>query len=210
MKVKTLVTFPRKTLKLIEKGRNIFTAITTNPYFKDVSPECAALVQQLAAKLLAVKNAYDEAAAHDSNKIAARKQQEQELVTLLVDISRHIESFAKGDAKILESSGFDVTHESTRKISYPLIAAMITLQHGKEGNSIVVKGKRLPGAWRYETWITDDPAGLERWQLAHDTPKCSHLVIGDVIPGTLYGVRMRGIWEEGPGPWSIVATIRAL
>jgi len=210
VKAKIRVTLPSKTLKLIEKGRSILTALTTSANFKNISPEFAALLKQLAAKLIAVKNAYDEAAAHDSNKIAARKQQEKELRNLLVEISRLVENVAKGDVQILESSGFDVARETTRKIIYPLIAAMIALQHGKESNTIVVKGKRLPGAWRYETWYTDDPAGVERWQLAHDTPNCSHLVIPGVTPGTLYSVRMRGIWQSGPGPWSVVATIRAL
>ena len=210
MKAKLVVTFPGKTLQLIEKGRSIYAAIRSQSWFKDASPELTALVEQLAEKLIAVKNAYDEAATRDSNKIAFRKQQEAALRTLLVQISRYVENMAQGDENILLSSGFDLARKKTRRIDYPLLAALIALRHGKDSGTILVKGRRLPGAWRYETCITDDPAGQDGWQLVHDTRTCSHLIVPGVTPGAVYCVRMRGIWPAGPGPWSVVATIRAL
>lgn len=211
MTVRLITTLPRKTLAFIEKARGINGAMTNNPNFRNVSPEFAATLALLSVKIDEMQAAYDEARGGDTHKIAYRDQAMAALKALLVKIATYAELYAAGNVTTLESTGFDVSRERSRGIEYPQVAATLALKHGKTGGTMIAMGKPLPGAWRYQTHITEsDPTQEANWRPYADHRRCSHLLIEGLTAGRFVSVRQRGVWDAGAGPWSPICTLMSL
>jgi hypothetical protein len=207
---KLITSFPRNTAAFLEKARSINTALTDNPFFKDISAEFLAALGLLLTGINELQIAFDGAKSRDSGKIAYRDQLQKSVATLLTNIAKFVELHAKGDENILKSSGFDLVRGSQKGTQHPLLTAMLSLRHGPSG-TFYARGKSLPGAWRYEFYVTDgDPTKDENWQFYCDSPHCSHIEITGRTAGKNYSVKMRGIWVAGAGPWSQPVTLMSL
>ena len=211
MRPKVIVSFPKKVQVLLDFSRRIVAAMTDNPNFKNISPDFAALLTLLPDLINKLQLAFDAAKSRDFSKVAYRDQVQAELVQLLTKIAKHIELVANGDVAVCGSTGFELAHERSKHIVYPLIPAIVTLKHGPISGTMIINGKALDGAYRYEVHLTDgDPKAEENWRPYGDFPKCHSIQLAGLTPGSNCSVRVRGVWATGAGPWSQVVTLMSL
>lgn len=207
---KLITTLPDNVEKLLTETRDILTAMTDNPHFRNISPEFAECLAKGQEKIDLLQTAYNEAKGHDTKKVAYRKQLQRQLIVHFGKIAKFAELVADGDITKLKSTGFKLARDRNSPIQYPLTIPVVTLRHGPSG-TIVAQAKPLEGAWGYKSQIADgDPTVAENWRHYGDHPHCTRIEITGRTPGKYCSVRLQGIWVQGEGPWSVPVTLMSL
>jgi hypothetical protein len=76
--------------------------------------------------------------------------------------------------------------------------------------SVPLKPSRVPGAGGYEAQLcVGDPVRDEDWKHAAISTRCSRIELTGLTSGQLYCVRVRAINGNGPGAWSVPASLMA-
>jgi len=136
-----------------------------------------------------------------------RAQLEEDLGTL----GNYINSVAKGDAMIVEKSGFpSYTTGFAPDPSPPAPPSDLRLRHAELSGSIIARYKpvRTPSTNEVET--TDDPNNAASWQRA-GIFQGGKAVLDGLTPGAVVWVRVRTVGLRGVmGAWSDPAQIRVL
>jgi len=203
-----LIGFPKKPRPFMDKGHSINSAMTTSECFKNATGELRDCITQLAPLLDKLNVACNDADGRDVNKIAYRNLVQEEVKAHLIKMAKLVEVFAAGDLKILESSGYGIKRSSSKKIHYPLLPTYLVLSRGKKSGEMDGRGKPLPGAWSFEVHFTDgDPTVEANWRPYGIYRSCGHLRFVGLTAGTTYSFRIRGIWDNGTGPWSPPSTL---
>jgi hypothetical protein len=206
-----LVTFPENTRAFLDKGHTINSSMTTSECFKDITGDLKDHVTRLTPLLEKLEGSANNAKSRATEAITYRREVQKEVKAHLVAMAKLIEVFAAGDLKILESSGYGIAKTSSRKIKYPLVVVYLALTHGENTGEMDGRGKTVPGAWSYEVHFTDgDPSVEANWRPYGTYRACGHLKFTGLTAGTKYSFRIRGIWDDGPGPWSPPTTLMSL
>jgi len=124
------------------------------------------------------------------------------LVAALRQIAAYIQSLNLTEAEVL-TSGYDVVVWSRTKIT--LIAVTIMGLDNSMTTQLGVSIHALAGAKAYHVQYC---AGTGAWVDAGIWPTTKGIVITDLTPGTVYGVRVRGIGgSDQYGPWSAAMSL---
>jgi len=158
------------------------------------------------AVLTALQGAYQDAmnaAAVGGHKdTAALAEARDNLVAALRQIAAYIQSLNLTEAQVL-TSGFDVVVWSRTKIT--ILAPTITGLDNSITGQLGVYLQALAGAKAYHVQYC---AGTGPWVDAGIWPNTKDIVILNLTPGTVYGVRVRGIGGSAQyGPWSATVSL---
>jgi hypothetical protein len=124
------------------------------------------------------------------------------LVSAMRQIASYIQSLNLTEAQVL-TSGFDVVVWSRSKIT--IIAGIITSLDNSYSGQMGVNLQALAGAKAYHVQYC---TGTGAWVDAGIWPNTKGIVILNLTPGTVYGVRVRGVGgSEQYGPWSATTSL---
>lgn len=210
---KTKTAFPRNVLEFLILARRIKESVYNSPHFKQRSIEFEVDMQRLSEGVDRLQKAQDESQTRDSLKIAFRDKTRDEVSVILGRVVKHVELIANGDAAVLQSSGFELIPDRSKRphISQPLPAPTLTLKHGPISGILIANAKPVPGAASYEFRITDsDPTISENFRPFGTFARGTHVTIPDRTPGRTYSVIARCIGTTGPGAWSSPFTLMSL
>ncbi|MCB1063564.1 MAG: fibronectin type III domain-containing protein [Verrucomicrobiae bacterium] len=131
---------------------------------------------------------------------ARRKKARDVLEKLTTERGDYVNIESKGEAAKVLSSGFDVRGPST-----PIgeLAAPINLasKMGTMDGEIRLSWKTVSGARSYLVDHREHDVPGSAWELV-EVCTAARLKVGNLVPGTRYAFRVRGVGAAGPGPWS--------
>uniref|UniRef100_C6E157 Fibronectin type-III domain-containing protein n=1 Tax=Geobacter sp. (strain M21) TaxID=443144 RepID=C6E157_GEOSM len=211
---KPKTSFPKKAPELLVLSRKVKESLYNGPLFQQRSSEFEQDLQKLSEGIDRLQKASDESQTRDSLKIAFRDKTREEVNVILGRVVKHVELTAHGDLAVLQSSGFELTQDKSKKpplSSQPLPAPIVTLKHGRLSGTLIANAKPVPGAASYEFRITDsDPTISENFSSFGTFAHGTHITIPDRTPGRTYSVIARCIGTAGPGVWSSPFTLMSL
>jgi hypothetical protein len=212
MSVKLKKSFARQVEALIGEARDIRTAMINNANFTNMSSDLVAALAKVSELIDRLQLAIDEAKDHGSAKIAYRDQLAKALAAQLQKVAQLVEIAADGNVDALKSSGFKVLTGGNVRHDYQLLAPKARLIHGPQSRTLLLRGVKLKGAWRYDVDITEgDPTVEDSWSRYGSYPNCRGIEILGRTPGKYCSARLRGVWPNGEeGPWSAVVTLMSL
>jgi hypothetical protein len=121
------------------------------------------------------------------------------LIALLRELAAYVDSKARGDVQIILVSGFDFVnrgHSPQLQLPKPNIQRI----RNERTTQLVVSVKRVPTARSFEAQVR---IGQGPWQAAGTHPQARRIVLQDLVPGTLYWIRVRAVGgSTGYSEWS--------
>ena len=176
----------------------LIVCLKTNPLFPNLPVTIAAFT----ALQGAYQDAMNAAAVGGEKDTAAMREARDNLVAALRQIAAYIQSLNLTEAQVL-TSGFDVIVWSKTKIT--ILAPTITGLDNSISTKLGVYLQALAGAKAYHVQYC---AGTGPWVDAGIWPNTKDIVIPNLAPGTVYGVRVRGIGGSAQyGPWSATLSL---
>ena len=119
------------------------------------------------------------------------------------NLAGHVNTVADGSDAFVLSTGYEV--RATPAPRPPLTEAPSDVRTRINGvpQNVLVLWKGLSGARNYEVQYTTDLSGATGWINVPETPGGTRLNVEDLVSGTKYAFRVRGLSTGQPGPWSI-------
>jgi hypothetical protein len=194
----------------LAKGQLITTSLTGNvnfplPWAVNTVPPAT-----LAIQFAAYEAAYNAALGGDSAKIIIRQAAREVLTASFKKNAPYLEVVAGGSVPVLETTGYDLRHDSTGGGAPAVLDAPggFTVKRGALSGTVTMGCAALPGAGSYQAQqCTGDPTVEANWSDAATFKHCAHNTLGGLVPGKTYSFRLRGIGANGPGPWCNFITL---
>ena len=200
--------FKRKPTDKLALGAAHIAAMNGNTNYPQPTRVPTDVQVQTAQDELATAEAdVDNAAVIWKQKIQVRDQKEATWDTVFTARANNCEAVTPNDAAALASTGFPLRSSGAPIGSLPAPGNLRATATDNEGE-IELRCNTVKGASSYE-WecrLHDTPGAP--WAAIKSTTAAKLLVTG-LIPGTLYGFRVRAVGSAGPGTWSDEATERA-
>ncbi len=156
----------------------------------------------LTALQAAYQDAMTAAAVGGPPDTEAQAEAYNDLLVALRVIAAYIQSLNLTAAQVL-LSGFDVVVYSHSKIT--LVAPLVTGLDNSVSTQLGVYLQAVAGAKAYHVQYC---AGTGPWVDAGIWPNTKDIVITGLLPGTVYGVRVRGVGGSTQyGPWSATVSL---
>ncbi len=194
----------------LAKAELISTSLTGNPHFPLPWPAVVTDPAALATTFANYQALAYAAESGDKAKLAARNAARLDLTTKLKKIAGYLELIADGNLAVLESTGYDLAHDTAHGTESSTLPAPADLQveRGPLSGALSVRVRALKGAGSYEVQAAvGDPAVAANWKPAALSKTATHIELKGLAPGTVYHVRVRGIGGAGPGAWAEAAGI---
>lgn len=188
----------------ISRGRIILAAMTDNPFFPGPFGGLAAELEIIRGDVKNLEVGFMEGLSGAKDKIAGRKNAEEVFAKDFKDLAAYVNLVAKGNEKMLVSSGFEISKEgSSAARQHRSIQPQLELKQCDKRGSVYGRTKRVPGAKSYELHVAiGDPSTEGNWRHKAVLPNASWTEIGGLTAGQDYNFRLRCIMADGPGPWS--------
>jgi hypothetical protein len=172
----------------------------------------AALVPNLPVSIIALtalqaayQDAMNAAAIGGQKDTAALKDARNDLVAALRQIAAYIQSLNLTEAQVL-TLGFDVVVWSKTPIT--LVAPLVSGLDNSQTTRLGVYLQAVNGAKAYHVQYC---TGTGAWVEAGIWPNTRGIVILNLTPGTVYGVRVRAVGgSEQYGPWSATLSLMCI
>lgn len=176
----------------------LIVCLKTNPLFPNLPVTIAAFT----ALQGAYQDAMTTATVGGHKDTVALADARDNLVAAMRQIAAYIQSLNLTEAQVL-TSGFDVIVWSKTKIT--ILAPTITGLDNSISTQLGVYLQALAGAKAYHVQYC---AGAGAWVDAGIWPTTKGIFILNLTPGTVYGVRVRGIGGSAQyGPWSATMSL---
>jgi hypothetical protein len=174
----------------------VVSGLTKNPAFPNPPVSAADL-----GKLASGYHTAIQASMHGGLQLTAAKNNAREaLLNALHQEAHYVQSVAGHDLETLLSSGFFASNGS-RHTSSPLITPIVALVSDLGTTQLRVRLACVPNAKSYQVQISGN--GNAGWQDAGIYTKTRGIVIEQLVPGTVYNVRVRAIGgSTGASGWS--------
>ena len=165
-------------------------------------PNLPLTIAAFTALQAAYQDAMNAAAVGGDADTAALLEARNALVMAMRQIAAYIQSLNLTESQVL-TSGFDIIVWSKTKIT--LVAPVINGLDNTITTQLGVSLQAVAGAKAYQVQYC---AGTGPWVDIGIWPNTKGIVITNLTPGTVYGVRVRGIGGSTQyGPWSATASI---
>jgi hypothetical protein len=164
----------------------------------------------LTAQFNSYESAYGAASGGDTVKIGLRLAARNLLTASLKRNAPYLELVANGSVPILESTGYDLRHDSTPPITPHDLPAPdgFKVVRGTLSGTLVWSCDAEQGAGSYVAQIcTGDPTVEANWSDAGVFKNATHNTIPGLTPGQLTSVRLCGIGANGRGAWTSAISI---
>jgi hypothetical protein len=176
----------------------LIVCLKNNPLF----PNLPVTIAAFSALQAAYQDAMSAAAVGGHKDSVAFVDVRDNLVAAMRQLAAYIQSLNLTEAQVL-TSGFDVVVWSRSKIT--IIAGIITSLDNSFSGQLGVNLQALAGAKAYHVQYS---TGTGAWVDAGIWPNTKGIVILNLTPGTVYGVRVRGIGgSDQYGPWSATLSL---
>lgn len=207
MKPKLIVTFSRYSeAEFQTKVRIIILNLTNNINYPEPWAMQAGSLVQMNVVLDKYQELHSDSIGGDSRIIRSRNEVRVALTDMLQKLAPYLELMAQGDAKMLESTGYDLRRgfargaASTAPLSAP---GDFRVTHGRISGTLTVHVSRLAGAASYEVDISQgDGSRSSDWKHAATSASGMRILIQSLIVGQSYWVRARGVGNYGAGLWT--------
>lgn len=137
---------------------------------------------------------------------AARNAARARLIGLLRDEAHYVQIVAKNNLVALLSSGFTPTSKNCAQS--PLIAPRILKVSREHSTQLWLRLKPVPNARSYQAQLK---VGDGEWQDAGIHQQARRLILQDLVPGTVYQIRVRATGgSTGYSNWSMVTSCMAV
>jgi len=156
--------------------------MTANAYFVKPDVDLVLLTNSANALIAADMQAKDgtkEDTAHKTALLVALR--------LLLDTqANYVENIAQNNPEIILSSGFDLasTASTPALVTGSTILGCTNVASTKLGLEVAID----PNAWGYEIQVSTPAGGWQHWETFTDP---HDIVLLNLVPGTLYGIRVR-------------------
>jgi len=168
-------------------------------------PNLPVTIMALTALQAAYQDAMNAAAVGGAKDTAAMLEARDALVMALRQIAAYIQSLNLTESQVL-TSGFDVVVWSKTKIT--LVAPTGISLDNSITTQLGVSLQAVAGAKAYHVQYSAD--GGKTWLDVGIWPNTKGIVIQNLTPGTVYGVRIRAIGGSTQyGPWSAPVSLMA-
>jgi hypothetical protein len=179
----------------IEKGRNIVSAVGSNPVFKNCVPPPA----ELSALLDELTSAYQHSLSNGSALYTtALHQKEEQVDNAFSRLVNYVEIVANGDESVILSAAMGVKGKSMRK------QRSFTATHGEhEGEAVLqtAASKSRSYIWQKRALHAATDESASAWELAGVSTSAKVNVQG-LVAGVKYQFRMAYVTGKGQGAWS--------
>jgi len=197
---------------LLLHAENVHASLTENPELKDLWPAAVPFTPELKVAIDTFREAFTAALRRDLDKIALRKANRAELVTILSTMARQLETLAVNNPHLIMKSGFDTRRPyGSNAVHVALGAPVISLKHGDFPGDITGRTPRMKGAGSFEMHSNEgDPSNEAGWKPQGVFIRASRMEMKGLEGGKVYWFRARAIGTKGVGPWSDPISLRAL
>jgi hypothetical protein len=207
MKPKLIVTFSRYSeAEFQSKVRTIISKLTSNINYPEPWAAQVSSLAQISDSLNKYQKFHADSIDRDTRIIRSRNESRVSLTEMLQNLAPYLELIAQGDAKILESTGYDLRREfarggpSTELLSAP---SDFRVAHGRISGTLVVHMSRLAGAASYEVETSQgDGSAAGDWKHAATAASGTRILIPSLTVGESYWVRARAVGNSGGGLWT--------
>jgi hypothetical protein len=188
------ITVPAKALYL----RRLAAGVTNNPNFSAASPTPAELIAQADG----LEVLYNEA--HAARLASKSKTSELDLFSaaadlLVANLASYVDAASKGDAQIIETSGFAVRSTPTPVGELPA-PTDLQVTPSEFAGSADVKWKSTRGAVSFTVERAEDATNLDYAVIGNCTQK--QVSLNSMVSGKKYWFRVAAIGSAGQSAWS--------
>jgi len=173
-----------KKAKLMIFTNSVILSLTDNPAYPDLPVSLADLRVASDAYVASLSNALDGGRISTAAQSAARAR----LVGLLRDEAHYVQIIAKSDLPTLLSSGF--TPVNRNNAQSPLLRPWIRKILRPQSTQLRLILKPVPNARSYQVQLK---VGEGDWQDGGVHPQARKLVLKNLVPGTMYQIRVRAV-----------------
>lgn len=175
---------------------HVIDCMTGNADYPTPSPTLSSLQISLTAFQGAAAAAKGGGVILTAQKNAARTT----LIDKVRTLAFYVQQECASDLATLLSSGYEATKAPTPVGVLPAPEG-VTLNHGTLSGSLNLRANGLNNAASYEMQKTTDLTTPSTWETV-ELGTAPRATFEDLVPGTTYWGRIRGIGSEGPGAWS--------
>jgi len=130
----------------------------------------------------------------------ARDKAAAVVINMLRLLAAFVEGIAKGDATVIELSGFQVVHRGPSP-QQPLVKTIIQAIINQMSGQLLVRVNPQDNAYAYEGQMSSD--GGKTYKSIGTFPKAQHIIVTNLTPGTTYTLMFRALGgSTGSGDWS--------
>lgn len=205
MQPKLIVAFNRYSeVQFQSLVRTILTSLRSNEHFPLPWPLPTPSLDELEADFSAYLDAVQAALTGDRVKIATRNERREALSDKLRRLAKYLELVAHGNAAMLETTGFELRRDTTRRGTpgIPDAPALLRIVAAVRRGRIEAAATEVLGAGAYEIQISQtDPALDDGWRHALTVLVPQRIVLDGLAPGATW-LRLRAVGSEGYGAWS--------
>jgi hypothetical protein len=178
----------------IVQARLYVSKMSNNAAFAAPEPTLASI----AAAATTLENAYNAAKDGSKTKIAEAKAATTALVQLINLLATYVQYQSKGDATLIESTGFAVRQLNNKANDMPMVTNVIAAIGINDGE-VQLKWKRIPTCKIY--LIEQSPDGNTNWTYTSESPTRTTTLKG-LPTATKIWLRIAAFGAKGKGPWS--------
>lgn len=205
MQPKLIVAFPRYPEAQYQSLlRTILASLRSNPHFPRPWPAPVPSLEELEADFAAYLDAVQAALTGDRVKIAYRNERREALSDKFKRLAKYLELVAHGNAAMLETTGFELRRDTARRGTPGIpetpepLRIIAALRRGRIEASVA----DVLGAGAYEVQISQsDPTREEGWRHVLTVLSPQRIVLDGLAAGATW-LRLRGVGDDGYGPWS--------
>lgn len=178
----------------IVQAKLYVSKMSNNAAFAAPEPSLASIAT--AANML--ETAYNAAKDGSKTKIAEAKTATTTLVQLITLLANYVQYQSKGDAMLIQSTGFAVRQINNKAHEMPMVTDVVAAIGINDGE-LQLKWKRIPTCKMY--LIEQSADGNTNWTYASESPTRTTTLKG-LPTATKLWLRIAAFGAKGKGPWS--------
>jgi hypothetical protein len=195
----------------LHQSQLVHTNITNHNLFQHTWPTSAVQLDEFGGSITNMRDAMVAAATKDQLKLAHCITCRNKLDHDYYYIGRYAEIVAGSDYSVLEALGYPMAQSSTHKGPPPMLAPSKPILRHRDTTIIIAQVAPLAGARSIEAqYTTGDPTVESNFGMSCVFGNRRDMQFHNMTPGLVYAFRFRGIFAKGPGPWSVIVTLRAI
>ncbi|MBJ6724263.1 fibronectin type III domain-containing protein [Geomesophilobacter sediminis] len=196
---------------LLKFSKQIRDSLKVHPAFQG-DWHSAISLEKLSKAIDEFETAKEAAQYRDLQKIGIREGFREKLIIALNQTAHFVQMVGFGDYTILSGTGFEIREgkRSAPRTYAPLASPDYSVMQGDVLGMVIGTVKMAPGVSYYEVHITQgDPTVEENWVFAANFTRKngSRMEHRGLNSAQKYSLRVRGVGDDGPGPWSDPKTI---
>jgi hypothetical protein len=188
----------------VARGREIITALKTNPDFPTPNPTLASVTTAIDSLEAAFQD-QEVTRQLAATKTAAKDEKEDAFDNIFSQLAAYVESVAGSNEKMIKSAGMDTRAAAVPTTEKPSPPNSLNVTSGDADGEIDLTWEPVTGAKSYVIEVSIDPVTATSWKHSSVSTKSSARTSG-LVSGTRYWFRVAAVGTGGQSGWSDPAT----